>query len=90
MSVSEREIDVHTKAWAAKIALMKQKTNYASRQVAIHVKPVERPVEGTSNPLAHTRSGSRGLMIPVIRSQTEFTAGRTVSHGKAEPVFAFS
>ena len=36
------------------------------------------------------RPGSRGLMMPVILSQTAFTAGRTVSHGNAEPGFALS
>src|SRR5438034_7044801 len=36
------------------------------------------------------RPGSRGLSTPVILSQTELTAGRTVSHGKAEVGFASS
>ncbi len=36
------------------------------------------------------RSGSRGPMTPAILSQTELTAGRTVSHGNAEPGFALS
>src|SRR5437016_5929515 len=36
------------------------------------------------------RPGSRGLSTPVILSQTELTAGRTVSHGKAELGFASS
>ena len=34
------------------------------------------------------RPGSRGLSTPVILSQTELTAGRTVSHGKAEVLSA--
>ena len=45
---------------------------------------------GTQMKSRTPRPGSRGLSTPVILSQTELTAGRTVSHGKAEVGFASS
>jgi hypothetical protein len=52
------------------------------------------PVSAIRNSLySHSRTprlGSRGLMMPPSLSHTAFTAGRTVSHGNAEPGLACS
>jgi hypothetical protein len=79
------------RAFRQRIAIRKRKLTTTRSTLLRHSLSAARSSE-TSNQI-HSRTprpGSRGLMMPAILSQTAFTAGRTVSHGNAEPGFACS